>query len=294
MWPFGPKAPCSHCGKNVRKPKDPGKYLCPHCGEPGPWAAPEQSRAWESARDARAHYADLLKQLVSGGSPTALAPALKETAAQTWYTGLELQRLALREINDFAQTALADKVLTDEEDHRLGELVPVLGLTWESILTTYPALGDRLVIASANAGRLPTVVDAQLLLKNDEVVHAQYAASLMKEVTLREWRSGSQGVSIPLGKGFRYRVGTTRGHSVVVGTQMQVADTGTLYVTSQRAVFTGSRKTMEFQYKKLANLAVFTDGVQFNVTNRQTASLFTVRNGEVVAAIVNAAVQRMQ
>jgi len=31
--------------------------------------------------------------------------------------------------------------------------------------------------------------------------------------------------------------------------------------------------------------------VQFHVTNRQSAPLFSVRNGEVVAAIVNAAAQ---
>jgi hypothetical protein len=115
----------------------------------------------------------------------------------------------------------------------------------------------------------------------------------MKEVTIREWQAGSVGISVPLGeRGIRVRVGGTRGRNVVVGTELQVADTGVLWITSRRAIFTGARKTVEMQFVKLANLTVFENGVQFHVTNRQTPSLFTVRNGEVVAAVVNAAVQR--
>jgi len=293
VWPFSPKAPCTHCGRNVSKPKDEGKYLCPHCGEPGPWASPEQVHAWEGAREARREYAGLMKQLVSGDSTTALA-LLRETAPRTWYTQAELEQAALREINGFAEGALADKVLSEEEELRLGELVPLLGLSWQSVVSTYPNLADRLIIASANAGRLPTVSNPTILLKDGEVLHAQYPASLMKEVTQREWRAGTAGVSVPLGRtGVRFRVGAIRGQSVVVGTEMQVADTGVLSITSKRALFAGARKTLEMQYAKLANLNVYTDGVQFHVTNRQTAPLFTVRNAEVVAAIINAATQRL-
>jgi len=199
-----------------------------------------------------------LRQLVAGGSTTALAPLLKEIAPRTWYTQMELHNIALQEINGFAQTALADNVLTEEEDHRLGELVPVLGLSWENILTTYPDLGDRLTIANVNAGRLPTVSDSHLMLKAGEVAHFESPASLMKEVTLREFRAGYHGFSFPIGKtGIRYRIGAARGHSVVVGTEWQVADTGTIAITSRRAVFLGARKTMEMQYAKLANLSVY-------------------------------------
>ncbi len=293
MFLFGPKASCPRCGKKVGKPKDPNQYLCPHCRHPGPWASPEQTHAWEGARDARLRYSELLKQLVSGGSTTALAPMLKETAPRTWYTQAELQQIALREFDSFARTALDDKVLTEDEEHRLGELVVALGLSWHDIFATQPDLADGIVIGRANDGRLPVVDGPDVLLKDTEVLHAQYPASLMKEVTIRQWRAGSRGISLPIGKTrARVRFGATRGQSVVVGTEMQVADEGLLSVTSTRAIFTGARKTIEMQYKKLANLSVFTDGVQFHVTNRQSAPLFTVRNGEVIAAIVNAAVRR--
>ena len=293
MWPFGPKKPCEHCRRDVRKPRDLRYYLCPYCGEPGPWATPEQVLAWTNARDARRQYALLLNQLQSEARPSTLESPLRDAASRTQYTQDELEQLAVKELNSFSESLLADGVFTDEEDHRLNELIPTLGLTWDVVGAKCPDLADRIAIARANAGRLPIVSGAGLLVKDGEVVHAQYPASLMKEVTLREWQAGSQGISIPLGKGFRYRVGTTRGHSVVVGTQIQVADTGTLSVTSRRAVFAGTRKTLEFQYGKLAGLKVYSNAIQLNVTNRQTASLIVVTNGEVVAAHINAAAQRL-
>ena|SRR6266542_407778 len=79
--------------------------------------------------------------------------------------------------------------------------------------------------------------------------------------------------------------------SVVVGRQLQVADTGLLIISSLRAVFTGGTKTVELSYSKLVNLTV--DGVQFHQSNRQTVPLFKVRNGELVVALVSAAAQSM-
>ena len=73
---------------------------------------------------------------------------------------------------------------------------------------------------------------------------------------------------------------------------MTAEDQGSLSVTSLRAVFVGQRKTVELPYSKLVTLNVYSDGVQFHQSNRKTASLFQVRNGEVVAAMVNAASQK--
>jgi len=45
-------------------------------------------------------------------------------------------------------------------------------------------------------------------------------------------------------------------------------------------------------YAKLVNLSVFSDGVQFHQSNRQTAPLFRLDDGEIVAATVNAAARQ--
>jgi hypothetical protein len=89
--------------------------------------------------------------------------------------------------------------------------------------------------------------------------------------------------------GVSYRVGQVRAHSVVVGTQLQVQDTGTLAITSNRAVFIGRQKTLEFRYDRLLGMEQFRDGLRLNVSNRQAASLFRFKPGQspsIAAAIM--------
>jgi hypothetical protein len=150
----------------------------------------------------------------------------------------------------------------------------------------------RLAIAWANDGRLSAIEQPKLLPKRGEAVHLEMLAALMKEVTLREFRGGSRGVSFRIAPGFRYRTGAFRGKSVVVGTQLQVADTGPLSATSTGLVFLGNPKTVEIPYTKLVGLEVFSDGLRVNASNRQNAPLFRLDNGEVVAATINAAMQQ--
>jgi len=56
-----------------------------------------------------------------------------------------------------------------------------------------------------------------------------------------------------------------------------------------RAVVTGFRKTGESPYSKLLSVNVHTDGIQFQMSNRQSAPLFRVPHGPLAAAVVNAA-----
>jgi len=116
-------------------------------------------------------------------------------------------------------------------------------------------------------------------MRQGEIAHGTFGVALMKEATVREWRGRSSGVSVPIGFGMRYRVGRTRGRSVVVGTELVAADSGLFVVTSTRSLFAGSKKTLEFRHDRLVGLQQFTDGVQINVSNRQAASLLKFAKG---------------
>jgi hypothetical protein len=94
-------------------------------------------------------------------------------------------------------------------------------------------------VARVNDGRMPQLDNPQILLKRGETAHLALAAQLLNEVVDREFRGGSRGVSFRIAPGVRYRVGSFRGHSVVTGSYMQAIDSGTLTITSQRAVYTG-------------------------------------------------------
>lgn len=196
----------------------------------------------------------------------------------------------------YSQRLLADDLLSTTEESRWQGVADVLGVAQNDLnLPEFNGLLAHLTIARINDGRLPEVPagQAHLMAKRGEIVHIETGAVLMKEVIDREFRGGSRGVSIPIVKGVRFRTGSFRGQSVVVGSHLAAADTGIISVSSKRVVFLGTRKTIDTPYAKLASLDAFSDGIRIHASNRQGAPLFRLPvGGQVVAAAIQAAAQR--
>ena len=191
--------------------------------------------------------------------------------------------------------ALADEVLTLDEERQLDAIGGAL-YSAEQADAQATVLRDyrgQFLIAIVNDGRMPTMDEPTIILKKGEVQHLVEPASLLKEVIQREFQAGSRGVSFRVMKGVSYRVGNTRGRMVEVGRSLEAADEGQLAITSQRVVFTGERKSIEVAYAKLLDMNVYTDGIQFHVTNRQTPTMFRVTSGPMIAAVVNGATQKL-
>jgi hypothetical protein len=242
-------------------------------------------------------YAELVRELRSEDTThvRAVARSFRDGASSREVLS-EKERLRLNDaaFSQYAENVLADDHLTIDEEIAFNEVLAALDIPIDRLADKHLDVMQRLTIARANDGRLEPVADPHLMPKKNEVVYSETSASLMKEAVQREWRGASSGFSFRIAKGVRYRTGQVRGHSVVVGTQLVAEDDGILAITSQRAAYMGSRKTMEFPYSKLMNVEVFTDGIRFHSSNRQRTPLFAVGNGEVVAATLNAAIQRLE
>ena len=80
---------------------------------------------------------------------------------------------------------------------------------------------------------------------------------------------------------------------MTVGEELRVEDSGSLTVTSRRVIFRGKKKTIEITFPKLVGMNIFENGLQFHISNRQTAPFFTLEPGilECVAATINATTQ---
>ena len=246
----------------------------------------------EQIANARAFYAGIGTQTrAAPPEALALATALQSDPTLQVLSDKERRKLSDQAFERWAEAALADDILDEEEEEAVLSLGEALGVDQEALTTHHRPLLMRLFVARVNDGRLPTIDAPTLMTKKGEVVHMEMAATLLKEVAHREYRGGYSGVSFRVAKGVRFSTGGIRGHSVVVGTDLQPADEGILSITSHRAVFSGHAKTIEFAYAKLVNLDVLSDGIRFHVSNRQTAHLFQVESGEAVAAAVNAAFQ---
>jgi hypothetical protein len=276
---------CGRCGAKLGLlDKVKGDGLCSSCRK-----AVETERA-----QARNAYVALVRQAVLGLVPIdAVSAEIANWRAATGLAQPELARLQLPVWREALEAVLADDILSQDEEDRLNRVGAWAGVDASIYQALGPDLLGRMMIARINDGRLPRVQMPKVMLKKGEVAYLELPASLMKEVVVRETRGAYSSWSFRVAKGVRFTTGGYRGRSVVVGTHLEVADRGPLTLTSMRAVYTGMRKTMELPLSKLLSVSVFNDGIQFQMSNRQSAPLFKVPDGRVAAAVVNAAYQQL-
>jgi len=194
--------------------------------------------------------------------------------------------------------------LSEEEEARLG--LPEIGAAFDFDLASnaklLPSLVNRarnftelvckLLVARANAGRLETISTTKIFLKKGESAHVEVQASLLKETThtVRTYA----GISHRFAKGTYLHVGQSYPN---VYKSIGTVDTGLLTITSQRIVYTGPNRSLEVPYNRLLAAMIFSDGIEFNQSNRARAALFKFGMkcvAPVVAATINAAVQKQR
>jgi hypothetical protein len=113
-----------------------------------------------------------------------------------------------------------------------------------------------------------------MLSAGEAVFYKVTGASLVEDRrTKGHYQGGSQGVSIPVGsiggRSVRYRVGASRGHYVQGAAKPTAIDTGTVYITNKRVIFTGAKQTRECAFAKL---------IAFSHDDRDGSTTFSVSN----------------
>ena len=270
-------ASCSSCGKSLGiRGALTHQTMCADC----------IAKRDQQDRDDLAAYEQALRLAVATGSEASFG---QMRALEAKSSTVVAQSIALRldAVRGLLAAALADDLLTQAEEDRIDAAVNALGIPDGPYATLLRERQQDFVVARINAGRIITIPNPQIILKKGEEAYAQAGATLLKEVTTREFRGGSQGVSIPIGHGVRVRTGAFRGHSVVTGSSMQPQDKGTLTVTNQRVTFAGAKRSIEIQYAKLMNMTGFSDGIQFHLSNRVEAPLFMVDQPDMITATIN-------
>jgi hypothetical protein len=100
-----------------------------------------------------------------------------------------------------------------------------------------------------------------------------------------QYVGSSQGFSIPVVAGIRYRVGATRGTYVSGDPVQKYGEVGDVVLTTQRLMFNGMFNTKEWAFSKWNGAAASADETDyiFHVSNRQTTSgiLFSRSDGRL-------------
>src|SRR5450759_2546509 len=106
-----------------------------------------------------------------------------------------------KQLTERVDQALADDILSDEEQDHLFEFARSLGMDFNEYLNKHPAMRDRVVIAGVNAGRFPGAAPPyHILVKTGEEVLIEGHASMLKEVADRAWQGGYSGFSFRITK----------------------------------------------------------------------------------------------
>jgi hypothetical protein len=142
------------------------------------------------------------------------------------------------------------------------------------------------IFTAASAGSQPD--DQSLVQKKGELV--LWTGQGIYHVAGRTpstYSGGSQGFSIPLVAGIRYRVGSFKG-SMTPGVEMQMdKDQGMVKLTNQRLIFAGPIATTEWAFAKILSTFSNPERTDFiiGVSNRQKSSglRFSSEDGYVFA-----------
>jgi hypothetical protein len=118
-------------------------------------------------------------------------------------------------------------------------------------------------------------VSTSLVLKKGEMAAAELSATLCRHKTRTSYVGGSQGVSVPLGHGFRYRVGSFHGRPIQSEYLAQI-DQGKLVLTNQRLVFLGGKRDVVVPLSKLLNVEPFADAVSVAREGKETQDIYLV------------------
>jgi hypothetical protein len=129
------------------------------------------------------------------------------------------------------------------------------------------------IFTAASSGSEPD--DHSLAQKKGELVlWTGYGIYQVAGRTPSTFSGGSQGVSIPIVAGIRYKVGSFKGRTIP-GVEMQMdKDQGMVKLTNQRLIFAGPVATTEWAFAKLLSTFSNPERTDFilGVSNRQKSS----------------------
>lgn len=156
---------------------------------------------------------------------------------------------------------MEDRRLTPEEDAELKAISQSLSITPQFDDAMLSTLERYRLLYQLENGPLPEISCDINLLAN-EACHFTCAASWYEYRTVtHRVNYGGPAVSIRLMKGVYYRAGSMRVQPVR-SEQLQLIDSGTLYLTNKRVIFVGSNKAKTIKYDKIMTLTPYSDGVE--------------------------------
>jgi hypothetical protein len=240
---------------------------CSYCGQPAGLFRSRHADCESKHALALQKIPEFFEQALISTVPPQKFRELVEGVAHTHYVPPnELTLLAIAGIARMINKALADSVLTTEEDVRIGEVRDAFGLSVPQL----GVAGDRLVkseiLRDLDSGRIPEGVRVEGGLpinfaRGETVIWIFNGVEYHSIKSRTQYVGGSHGVSVRLMKGVYYRVGASRGEAVKTS-ELAFEASGDLVISSQNVYFVSPAKVIKLPVRKIVGLQAYSDAVQ--------------------------------
>jgi len=177
----------------------------------------------------------------------------------------------------------SDKELEEVEIETLWKIQEAFSLTNEDVKFDERIRPYIYVNMIRKDGKLPSAAlqiegGGQVILKKQEIVHFADSAVLkeLKSVSLG-YSGGSHGISFPIAKGVRYRVGAHRGHAVKEDRFVETSQ-GFLLITNQRLFLHpyAGHKPLSIPLNKILAYQCFDNGIEVYKEGREKGYFFAI------------------
>ncbi len=206
---------------------------------------------------------------------------IEDYYAQSGISESDFEKLKDEIFIDLVKRFVTDRRVDKNEQALLGEIVTRLGISQSVVTWAQRQVQYYRLFADLESGAvLPIGTPVGLILKKGELCHASLPARLLEErVISRNYKGGTQGISIPLGKGVRFRVGEQKGKFTSESGLKSISE-GNFIITNQRLVFSGHLKSVATPISKLLDLHLFENGLNYSAEGRVKPIIIALGSGE--------------
>lgn len=252
------------------------------------WIINKIKSAYQHAQNKKAFKAQLLAAVEHGKLSSSEISTLSAARSNLGITDDDVWGMRVQAFDAAFQACKGSGSLTEEQERDLKGIQTYLKIADEDIDKERKEIARLRLIFEISAGHLPTVEVHNVVLHKGETPHWSEPASLLEErVISRRYEGGSQGISVRLMKGVSYRVGASKGHLVSDKAIVPVS-TGSLVITNQRVLFSGSAKSFATRLDKILNIEPLMDGLKLSEENGKLrlVKYENANNCNVIAAIL--------
>jgi hypothetical protein len=188
-------------------------------------------------------------------------------------------------INSYIIEIIKDGEISPDEDEALTRISQSLSVNVVMDDKDRIALEKLRMIWRINHSDLPTIQPDILLQKNELCYCIKFVDWYELRVVRNKVHYGGVSGRIKIMKGVYYRYGSLQGRTEPIS-EMTKIDSGNVYITNKRIIFTGKNRNINIQNSHILNITPYTDGVEIIKDSGKNPILLFNDNVDVFCAIL--------